>query len=124
MYHTVYGATRRERAHRLATNQAPYYTEPPRPYVYPVPNPPAHFTEERRYVEDVRGRNVDRDYVVVRSQKTCRQYKKYYRVRVGDVRALQRGIFNYRGWRCSCKDDQRCKHILAVVELYRIPLRL
>ncbi len=123
MYKTVYGATRRERAHRLATNQPPYYTQAPRQGTYTIANPAALFTQQYRYVEDVRD-GKQRDYIVVRSQKFCKSFRKYYTITIPQgLDVIRTGIFNYRSWSCNCKDNHKCKHILAIVEKYRTKLR-
>ena len=118
-YDEIYGSTRMERAHRLATNQPPYYTLAPRPVTYANG---ASFTEDFRYVENIQG--TQRNYIFVRSQKFCQNYRKIYRIQIpGGLDVLRTGIFNYRGWTCNCQDTQKCKHILAVNEKYRRRLR-
>ena len=127
-YHEIYGSTRLQRAHRLATNQPPYYTPAPRVGVYTVATPYAAFTQDYRYVEDLTGANrfKQRDYIVVRSQKFSSNYRKWYLIQIpGGLETLRTGVFNNRTWTCSCQDPvQKCKHVLAVTEKYRQRLRL
>lgn len=118
-YDEIYGSTRKERAHRLATNQPPYYTLAPRTGTYPNG---ATFTDNFRYVEDIQ--DAVRNYICVRSQKFCKNYRKIYNIQVpGGLDILRTGIFHYRGWTCNCNDTHTCKHILAVYEKYRKTLR-
>ena len=127
-YEDIYGTTRQERAHRLATNQPPYYTPVPRIGLYRVVTPYAAFTADFRYVEDLTGTNrfKQRDYIVVRSQKFSSNNRKCYTIQIpGGLQTLRSGIFNNRTWTCNCQDPiQKCKHVLAVTEKYRRRLRL
>ena len=136
-YNDIYGATRLQRAHRLAANQPPYYTPVPRVGVYMRAAPHAAFTQDYRYVEDLTGANSSkqRKYIVVRSQKFSSNYREWYTIVIPSIarnkkvlkatEILRTGIFNNRTWTCSCQDPvQKCKHVLAVTEKYRHRLRL
>ena len=127
-YNDIYGATRLQRAHRMAANQPPYYTPVPRVSVYTRAAPHAAFTQDYRYVEDLTGANSSkqRNYIVVRSQKFSSNYREWYNIDIpGGVQTLRTGIFNNRTWTCNCQDPvQKCKHVLAVTEKYRQRLRL
>lgn len=118
-YSFIYGKDRQERAVRMYKKQPPKGMDPPEAEVkrFRALGITARF-ERGAYVENVA--DVDRDYIVVRSQKSSDRYKKYYFIRLLDKEAIRnRSRGGYLG-ECTCKDWKRmCKHKLAVMYTVR-----
>jgi hypothetical protein len=118
MYSDIYGRNRDERASKMYLKVAPKgYTKPqPERKRFSALDMVAHF-RYGEYVEDLTKLTDDRTYIVVRSQKTTRQYKKYYFIKV-DLKQMS-GRNKFMGT-CTCKDTHTmCKHKIALLYTVR-----
>lgn len=118
MYSDIYGRNRDERASKMYLKIAPKGYSKPRTERkrFSALDMVAYF-RYGEYVENLTKIPKDRKYIVVRSQKTTDQYKKYYFIQVNLKQMNTRT--NFMGT-CTCKDTQKmCKHKIALLYTVR-----
>lgn len=118
-YSYTYGINREQRALRMFRKIPPKGMKVPEAEVKKFRS--LGFTatfEKGAYVENLT--NIDRNYIVVRSQRSSDVYKKYYFIQLLDRDAIKkRARGGYLG-ECTCKDWKKlCKHKLAVLYTVR-----